>query len=79
MHTVTFKCPDDLLKWLEKESKVRKTSKSDLLRHALEFFFTQKGSSPAVNLYSLSKDLCGSLKTPEDLSTNPEHLEGYGR
>lgn len=79
MHIVTFKCPDDLLKWLENESKERKISKSDLLRRALEFFFSQKGLTSSVSLYSLSKDLCGSLKGPKDLSTNPEHLERYGR
>lgn len=79
METITFKCPEKLARWLQGESKLRKLPKSDLLRQALEFFLSQKGSTPQMNIYSLSKDLCGSIEGPEDLSENPSHLEGYGQ
>ena len=79
METITFKCPENLARKLRGESKLRKIPKSDLLRQALEFYLVQKGSTPIVSIYSLSKDLCGSLLGPDDLSENPAHLEGYGQ
>jgi Ribbon-helix-helix protein, copG family. len=79
METMTFKCPEKLAKWLQGESKHRKIAKSDLIRQAIEFFLLQKGSTTHASLYSLSKDLCGSLQGPEDLSENPAYLDGYGQ
>jgi hypothetical protein len=79
METMTFKCSEKLAKWLQGESKLRKIPKSDLIRQALEFFLLQKGSMRQASLYSMSKDLCGSLQGPEDLSENPTYLEGYGQ
>ncbi len=79
METISFKCPEKLAKKLNGESKLRKIPKSDLLRQALEFYLFQRGITPQVSIYSLSKDLCGSLRGPEDLSQNPAYLEGYGQ
>ena len=71
METISFKCPEKLANKLRGESKLRKIPKSDLLRQALEFYLFQKGVAPQVSIYSLSKDLCGSLHGPDDLSENP--------
>jgi Ribbon-helix-helix protein, copG family len=79
MKTITFKCPEKLAKMLRGESELRKIPKSDLLRQALEFYLLQKGAASVVSIYSLSKDLCGSLHGQEDLSENPAYLEGYGQ
>ena len=79
METITFKCPEKLANRLRGESKQRKIPKSDLLRQALEFYLSQKGLTQHMSLYSLSKDLCGVIQGPEDLSENPAHLEGYGQ
>lgn len=79
MQTITFKCSEKLAKQLIGESRERKIPKSDLLRRALEFYLSQKGiAAQHISLYSLSKDLCGAIDGPEDLSENPAHLEGYG-
>jgi len=78
METMSFKCPEKLASKLKGESKLRKIPKSDLIRQALEFYLFQKGTTTQVSIYSLSKDLCGSLQGPEDLSENPKYLEGYG-
>jgi len=79
METITFKCPEKLAKKLRGESSGRKISKSDLLRQALEFYLEQKGLTSHTSLYSLSKDLCGAVSGPEDLSENSSYLEGYGQ
>lgn len=31
------------------------------------------------SVLELTQDLCGSVEGPGDLSTNPEHMEDYGR
>lgn len=76
--TVSFKCPELLDRQLETESGQLHISKSDLIRKAIENFMEQKGVSTKRSLYSLSKDLCGAIDGPVDLSTNPSHYEGYG-
>ena len=76
MQTITFKCPEKLANQLKGESLGRNIPKSDLLRRALEFYLNQKGlSAQKTSLYSLSKDLCGSINGPENLSENSAYLE----
>lgn len=79
MQTITFKCPEKLAKQLLGESQHENIHKSDLIRRALAFYLEQKGVTVEhPTLYSLSKDLCGAIDGPEDLSQNPAYLEGYG-
>ncbi len=79
MQTITFKCPEKLANQLRGESLGPKIRKSELLRRALEFYLSQKGlSTQQASFYSLSKDLCGAIDGPEDLSENSAHFEGYG-
>jgi hypothetical protein len=69
MQTITFKCPEKLANQLKSESLGRKIPQSDLLRSAIEFYLSQKGlSTNQTSFYSLSKDLCGAIDGPEDLS-----------
>ena len=79
MQTITFKCPEKLANQLKDVSLGRKIPKSDILRCALEFYLSQKGlTAQQTSLYALSKDLCGAVEGPEDLSENTVYLEGYG-
>lgn len=79
MVVVTFKCSEKLVDKLKGESKGRKISKSNLIRQALEFYLERNGLTSSMSLYSLSKDLCGAVDGPEDLSDNSYYLEGYGQ
>lgn len=79
METFSFKCSEKLAKKLRDESRLRRIPKSELFREALEFYLLQKGVTAPTSIYSISKDLCGSLQGPEDLSTNSAYLEGYGQ
>ena len=38
----------------------------------------QEDEQPFVSAYDLAKDVVGSLDGPEDLSTNPKYMEGFG-
>lgn len=74
MQTFSFQCSEKLAKKLRDESRIRKVPKSELLREALELYLFQKEVISPASIYTRSKDLCGSLHEPEDLSENSKNL-----
>jgi len=80
MSTISLKLPDRLLELLEKESRTRRTTKSSLVREALEKTLCPHAPGGEATCYDLARDLAGSAKgLPRDLATNPKHMEGFGR
>lgn len=75
MKTVSFKLPEKLDQELDELARVRKSSRSALVREALEAL--AKGKRNSVT--AAAKDLVGSIEGPSDLSTNPKHMSGYGK
>ena len=75
MRTVSFKLPEHLDDALSDLARRRKSSRSALLREALEGLATggRRSVTAAVDR------LVGPLDGPTDLSTNPKHLAGYGK
>jgi predicted transcriptional regulator len=69
MKSLSLKLPDTLNHRLTHAAASRKSSKSDVVRDALEVFLA----------LSLAKDLAGSVSGPADLSVNPSHLKQFGR
>lgn len=79
MKTIALKLPDELLRKIERAANRRGETKSAVMRGVLEKFFSeQKGETPGSCL-DLARDLAGCVEGPEDLSTNPIHMEDYGR
>jgi Ribbon-helix-helix protein, copG family len=76
MTTITCKIPGKLNARLEALARRRRTSKSAILRLALEKQLAQRSAAPSA--FDLIKSLCGTLHGPKDLSTNPKHLKGFG-
>jgi hypothetical protein len=80
MSTISLKLPDRLLALLEKESRSRRTTKSSLVREALEKALAARPGNGETTCYDLARDLAGSVKgLPSDLATNPKHMEGFGQ
>lgn len=82
MKTLTVKLPDELAIRLEKRAKHLCVSKSAVLRESLERALG--GDSALVeeepSAFDLMKDGFGCVKSGiGDLSTNPQHMEGFGR
>ena len=75
MRTVSFKLPEHLDDALSDLARRRKSSRSALVREALEGLAAggRRSVTAAVDV------LVGSLDGPIDLSTNPKHLAGYGK
>ncbi len=81
MKTMTVKLPDELAVRLEKRAKRLGVSKSALLRESLERGLHEADSvEEEPSMYDLVKDDLGCFDSGlGDLSTNPKHMEGFGR
>lgn len=75
MRTVSFKLPEDLDDALNDLARTRKSSRSALVREALESL--AKGKRRSVT--ALAGTLVGSVEGPSDLATNRRHMSGYGK
>ena len=75
MRTVSFKLSEQLDDALSDLARRRKSSRSALVREALEAMAT--GGRRSVT--AVVDELVGSLDGPADLSANPKHMTGYGK
>ncbi len=75
MRTVSFKLSDRLDDALSDLARRRKSSRSAIVREALETMTTSKRRSVTV----VVDELVGSVDGPVNLSTNPKHMAGYGK
>jgi metal-responsive CopG/Arc/MetJ family transcriptional regulator len=80
MVRINVRVEERLKQQLEAEARERGVSPSEIVRQALQEHMRQR--TPRETCYDLAKRLgiIGSVKgLPTDLSTNPEHMEGFGR
>jgi predicted transcriptional regulator len=75
MRTVSFKLSEQLDDALSDLARRRKSSRSALVREALEAL--AKGKRRSVT--AAVDKLVAPIEGPADLATNPKHLVGYGR
>lgn len=75
MRTVSFKLSARLDDTLRDLARLRKSSRSALVREALEALATGKRRS----VTAVVDELVGTVDGPADLSTNPRHMSGYGK
>ena len=75
MRTVSFKLSEQLDDALSDLARRRKSSRSAVVREALQALATGKRRS----VTAVVDALVGSLDGPTDLSTNPKRLTGYGK
>jgi Arc/MetJ-type ribon-helix-helix transcriptional regulator len=79
MKTISLKLPDALDAELTALAERTRRSKSEVAREALRSYFSNGRHKRPRSAYDLSKDLAGSIRGPQDLSTNKKHMRGYGR
>lgn len=75
MRTVSFKLSEQLDDALTDLARRRKSSRSALVREALEALSTSRRRS----VTAIVDELAVSVAGPPDLSTNPRHMRGYGK
>jgi len=77
--TLTVKLPRQLAARLSARVRKRQTTRSALVREALEGYLQSDGHEREGSFLSLARDLIGSQAGPTDLSSNKRHWRGYGR
>jgi predicted DNA-binding protein len=79
MKTISLKVPEVLDAKLCAVAKDLGKPKSEIMRAALERFLSETPEPESTSFLALANDLIGIVDGPEDLATNHEHLEDYGR
>lgn len=73
---LTCKIPEKLDARLDELARHKKVPKAKIVRKALEQAVRETPRNGAA--FALVKNLCGSLRGPSDLATNPKYLEEIG-
>ena len=79
MKTISLKLSETLDSRLNGVAKLRDTSKSEIIREAIESFLGDQQTATQLSFQQAAGELLGSLDGPADLASNPKHLKGYGR
>ena len=79
MTTISLKIPDELVSRMDALARVQRTSRSAVLREALEDKLKAAARKAPQSLYAQSADLCGMGSSGlGDLASNPKHMDGFG-
>ena len=80
MKNISLKLPAALDRRLAALARQRKTTKSAVMRDALESYLTNGNRPRRGSLMDIIGDLIGSVDSGVgDLSYNKKHMEGFGR
>ncbi|MDE0044584.1 MAG: ribbon-helix-helix protein, CopG family [bacterium] len=79
MATISLKLPDPLARRLAETARSRRTSKSAIVRDALDTYLSASEPHPEGSALAFAADVKGVLAGPPDLSCNKEHMRGFGR
>jgi metal-responsive CopG/Arc/MetJ family transcriptional regulator len=78
MSTLSLKMPEELATRLAAAARRRGTTRSALVRDALESYL-RKVSVGNGSAADLARDLIGVVEGPRDLSERSKHMKGFGR
>lgn len=80
---ITIRIPDTLGERLRHRSRMKGQPESELVREALENYLGQPSEARAAYELADEAGLVGCIprdaKIPRDLSTNPRHMQGFGK
>lgn len=74
MKIASFKLPEDLDRSITELARRRHTSRSAVVRDALERLVGE----PIQSAADLAGELVGCVEGPDDLSTSKAHMDGFG-
>ena len=79
MKALSIKLPDPLFHDLAERARSGAISQSDIVRSALVAYLHGDPQSTTASCAQRASRWIGIMDGPEDLSTNPEHLIGFGQ
>ena len=78
MKALSIKLPDPLFHDLAQRAKSSATAQSEIVRLALAAYLSAGDEPKTASCAQRASRWIGSIEGPEDLSTNPKYLEGFG-
>lgn len=79
MRTVSVKIPESLDNALTATARRRRTTRSALIREALEALMARGIRPQPGSMAELAADLIGCVSGPGDLTTNPKYMKDFGK
>ena len=80
MERITVRVDEQLKRELEEEAREKGVSPSDIVRDVLAAHINTRPRKESALDIAKRLGIVGIYKnTPPDLSTNPEHMDGFGR
>jgi len=79
MKAISIKLPDPLFQDLALRAKASAISQSDIIRSALAMYLKSDAGAPSASCTARATRWIGIVDGPSDLSTNSEHLRGFGQ
>jgi predicted DNA-binding protein len=79
MKTISLKIPDELERELAARAERDGTTKSAVIREAIEMHLARERSRAEGSFLELAGDLIGRLEGSGDLSYNKEYFKDFGR
>lgn len=79
MSVLSVKIPESLDDQVAEYARRHGVSKSSVVREALRSHLDRETETRPRSFLERAKELAGIVEAESDLSTNPEHLESYGR
>ncbi len=78
MKAISIKLPEPLFYDLAQRAKTTASSQSEVIRNALAAYLKSDNPVNAASCADKASRWAGIGKDVSDLSTNPEHLQGFG-
>lgn len=78
MKAISIKLPDPLFHDLAQRAKSSASSQSEIIRSALTAYLQRDAQPQKASCAERASRWIGMMDGPPDLSTNPEHLRGFG-
>ena len=79
MKTVSLKLTEGMDQKLAAVAKKQRTTKSNVVRLALDKFLGDDPAGRTGSCLDLAGDLIGRVDARSDLSANPAHMKGFGK
>lgn len=77
---ITIRIPNALSQRLREHSKIKGQGESELVREALESYLGRASKLATAHEVARISGLVGCVQgMPRDLSTNPKHMQGFGK
>ena len=76
---ISIKLPEPLFHDLAQRAKTNALSQSEIIRSALAAYLQRDALRSTASCADRAQRWTGIMQGPADLSTNPKHLDGFGK